>query len=228
MNQTTEIHNHCRNYLPHIENQRFQMITYRLYDSVPKSVIERWKGAQTARLQNNGMQTARLQKADEPSALHNSSANSEKADEPSALQRQMLVKIDKFEDSGYGQCFMRDDRVAQILKDNMMYPNGKLYHLLAWCIMPNHVHTLVEMFRGVSLSRVMQSWRSYTAHQINRLLNRTGQVWMQEYFDRYIRDADHYQKVVNYIHNNPVKAGLVAAPTQYRWSSAWSADGSSA
>ena len=200
------------------------MITYRLYDSVPKEVIEQWKA------ELNGTQTARLQniQADEPSAFQRLSANSYKADEPSALQRQMLVKIDKFEDSGYGQCFMRDDRVAQIIKDNMMFHNGKLYNLMAWCIMPNHVHTLLEMFRGISLSRVMQSWRSYTAHQINRLLNRTGQVWMQEYFDRYIRDADHYQKVVNYIHNNPVKAGLVAAPAQYRWSSAWSVDGSSA
>ena len=220
-----EIHNHCRKYLPHFENQRYQMITYRLYDSVPREVIEQWKrevevGAQAARLPNV---------ADEPPAPHTAHL-SNTAGEPPALQmpttlqqkqRQMLVLIDKFEDTGYGQCFMKNDNVAQIVRDNLMFHNGKKYNLLKWCIMPNHVHTLIEVFNGISLSEILHCWRSYTAHQINKLLNRTGQVWMMEYFDRYIRDYDHFEKVVNYIHNNPVKAGLVQSPSEYRWSSAY-------
>ncbi|MBQ5404551.1 MAG: transposase [Bacteroidales bacterium] len=133
----------------------------------------------------------------------------------------MLVLIDKYEDTGYGQCFMKNDNVAQIIRDNLMFHNGKKYNLLKWCIMPNHVHTLIEVFSGISLSEILHCWRSYTAHQINKLLNRTGQVWMMEYFDRYIRDSYHYEKVVNYIHNNPVKAGLVKSPSEYRWCSAY-------
>ena len=251
-----EIHNHCRKYLPHIENQRYQMITYRLYDSVPKEVIEQWKrevgvGVQAARLLNNadatiGMQAARLpNNADaaigiqaarlpnisgEPPAPHSQYASSSIAGEPPApqmpttlqqKQRQMLILIDKYEDTGYGQCFLKDDNVAQIVKDNLMFHNGKKYNLLEWCIMPNHVHTLIEVFRGISLSEILHCWRSYTSHQINKLLNRTGQVWMMEYFDRYIRDYEHFDKVVDYIHNNPVKAGLVNNPFEYRWSSAF-------
>ncbi len=232
-----EIQNHCRNYLPHIENQRYQMITYRLYDSVPSQVIDQWKqemiGTQAARLlqQANGTQAARLlQQANGTHAAHLlQQANGtqaarllQQADEPSALQlqRKLLVLIDKYEDSGCGQCFMKDDRVAKIIFDNLMFHNGKKYNLLKWCIMPNHVHVLIEVFRGISLSEILHSWRSFTAHQINKLLNRTGQVWMMEYFDRYIRDSDHYEKVVNYIHNNPVKAGLVSSPSEYRWCSA--------
>ena len=90
--------------------------------------------------------------------------------------------------------------------------------------MPNHVHTLIEVFNGISLSEIIHSWKSYSANQINKLLNRIGQVWMMEYFDRYIRDYNHFEKVVNYIHNNPVKAGLVKSPSEYRWSSAFEGD----
>jgi len=238
MSYETDIQNHCRNYLPHFENQRYQMITYRLYDSLPKEIIDKWKeevgigdGVQAARLPqqekqaaNVGMHAARLpNSADEPSAFQQLPHFGNNADEPSTLQhqRKLLLLIDKYEDQGYGECFLRNDNVAQIVKDNLMFHNGKKYNLLCWCIMPNHVHVLVEMFSGISLSEVLHSWRSYTAHQINKLLNRTGQVWMAEYFDRYIRDYNHYQKVVNYIHNNPVKAGFVSSPQEYRWSSAF-------
>ena len=132
--------------------------------------------------------------------------------------------IDKYEDSGVGQCFMRDERVAQIVKDALFYYDGNKYKIIAWCIMPNHVHILIEVFNGISLSEIVHSWKSYSANQINKHLNRTGQVWMMEYFDRYIRDYDHFEKVINYIHNNPVKAGLVKSPSEYRWSSAYDGD----
>lgn len=208
-----EIHNHCRKYSPHFENQRYQMITYRLYDSVPREVIEQWK-----REVGVGMQAARLPNVvGEPPALQMPTSLQQK-------QRQMLVLIDKYEDTGYGQCFMKNDNVAQIVRDNLMFHNGKKYNLLKWCIMPNHVHILIEVFNGISLSEIIHSWKSYSANQINKLFNRTGQVWMMEYFDRYIRDYDHFEKVVNYIHNNPVKAGLVKSPSEYRWSSAYDGD----
>lgn len=249
-----EIHNHCRKYLPHIENQRYQMITYRLYDSVPREVIEQWKrevgvgvrassppnnedaanGTQASSLPNtkdatNGTQASSLQNQRAGSPYSNASFDIDikRAGSPhsNSKEREKLVMIDKYEDSGVGQCFMRDDRVAQIVKDALFYYDGNKYKIIAWCIMPNHVHTLIEVFNGISLSEIIHSWKSYSANQINKLLNRTGQVWMMEYFDRYIRDYDHFEKVVNYIHNNPVKAGLVKSPSEYRWSSAFN-DGS--
>ena len=99
--------------------------------------------------------------------------------------------------------------------------------MICWRIMPNHVHTLIAPVEGMSLSEIMYDWKSYTTHAINKALNRKGKLWMMEYFDRYIRDNDHFQKVVNYIHNNPVKAGLVADPADWRWSSASSQLGGS-
>ena len=231
-----EIHNHCRKYLPHIENQRYQMITYRLYDSVPREVIEQWKrevvgGVRAASPLNNeyaaiGTQASSLQnlRAGSPRSNASSEIDVQRAGSPHSNKskvREKLVMIDKYEDSGVGQCFMRDDRVAQIVKDTLFYYDGKKYKIIAWCIMPNHVHILIEVFNGFSLSEIIHSWKSFSANQINKLLNRTGQVWMMEYFDRYIRDYEHFDKVVNYIHNNPVKAGLVKSPSEYRWSSAF-------
>ena len=229
-----EIHNHCRKYLPHIENQRYQMITYRLYDSVPREVIEQWKrevggGVRAASPLNNEYVANGVQASSLPNTKYAaigtqaSSLPNQRAGSPhsNSKEREKLVMIDKYEDSGVGQCFMRDDRVAQIVKDTLFYYDGKKYKIIAWCIMPNHVHILIEVFNGFSLSEIIHSWKSFSANQINKLLNRAGQVWMMEYFDRYIRDYEHFDKVVNYIHNNPVKAGIVKSPSEYRWSSAF-------
>ena len=93
--------------------------------------------------------------------------------------------------------------------ENLFHFNGIRYNVLRWCIMPNHVHVLIEVMEGWTLSTIMHGWRSYTAHQANKILERTGVFWMEEYFDRYIRDEKHLETVINYIDNNPVKAGLV-------------------
>lgn len=242
---------HCRNYLPHIENKRFQMITFRLNDSVPKHVIEQWKetlnhltGSQVG--SQVGPQVSVPASTSSPpftSASPSSqvSAPAQKGSRVSTPAPQgsqvpafakeknhqqkihRLIKlIDQYEDAGIGECLLRDDRIAQIVQDTLLFNHQKKYEMICWCIMPNHVHTLIAPVEGMSLSEIMYDWKSYTTHAINKALNRKGKVWMMEYFDRFIRDNDHFQKVVNYIHNNPVKAGLVADPTEWRWSSAGS------
>lgn len=74
----------------------------------------------------------------------------------------------------------------------------------------------------------MQRFKSFTAHESNGILQRTGKFWQEDYFDRYIRNYEHYEKTINYIANNPVKAGLCEKPEDWKFSSYWSADGSSA
>ncbi len=129
--------------------------------------------------------------------------------------------IDKYEDAGYGNCFLKDERVALVVEENLFEFDGIRYDLLRWCIMPNHVHVLINVKEDKTLSHIVRSWRSYTSHEANELLNRTGRFWMPEYFDRYIRNDGHYNNVVQYIDNNPVKAGLVDSPEKWRWSSAY-------
>ena len=231
MSEQKKIENHCRNYLPHIENQKCQMITFRLYDSVPKSVIEQWKstlaGLRASSMQNNGPQTPNGLQASSmqmqnngpqtPNGLQTSSLQNKQKTET----RRILKLLDKYEDAGYGQCFLKDDRAAEIVKNALFYYHQVKYEVVSWCIMPNHVHVLITLLKEVSLSEILHSWRSFSSNEINKLFNRTGRLWMPEYFDRYIRDDEHFNNVVNYIHNNPVKAGLVDDPTHYRWSSAF-------
>ena len=222
---------HCRNYLPHIENKRFQMITFRLNDSVPKHVIEQWKETlnHLTGSQVGSQVSAPAQKGSRVSTpAPQSSQVSELAPTKTPFKthqqeiHRLLKLIDQYEDAGIGECLLRDDSIAQIVQDTLLFNHQKKYEMICWCIMPNHVHTLIAPVEGMSLSEIMYDWKSYTTHAINKALNRKGKLWMMEYFDRYIRDNDHFQKVVNYIHNNPVKAGLVADPTEWRWSSAGS------
>lgn len=86
--------------------------------------------------------------------------------------------------------------------------------------MPNHAHVLFKPLPGFTLSSIMKGLKGNTAYQANSLLDRKGQFWHPDYFDRFIRDQDHFEKTVRYIENNPVKAGLVSNAEEWRFSSA--------
>lgn len=87
--------------------------------------------------------------------------------------------------------------------------------------MPNHVHLLIRLLEGNSLSDIMHSIKSYTAHEGNKILGQKGTFWSKESYDRYIRDENHYFNTVAYIENNPVKARLCSAPEEWEYSSAF-------
>jgi hypothetical protein len=63
--------------------------------------------------------------------------------------------------------------------------------------------------------------KSYTAHEANKLLGLTGQFWSKEYFDRYMRNAEHFYRTVTYIEYNPDKARLCKSPEDWPFSSAF-------
>jgi len=86
--------------------------------------------------------------------------------------------------------------------------------------MPKHVHALIEAWEGFPLAEMLHSWKSFTSHKANVLLQRNGEFWQGEYLDRYVRNAEHYEKVVAYIEENPVKAGLDRLKSDWPWSSA--------
>ena len=87
--------------------------------------------------------------------------------------------------------------------------------------MPNHIHFLATPLENIELSEIAHSIKSYTAHEANKLLNRNGQFWQHEPFDRYIRNRKHFVNVIEYIENNPVKARLCEKPKDWRFSSAF-------
>ncbi|MGA2686409.1 MAG: transposase [Verrucomicrobiota bacterium] len=181
---------YSRGYLPHWDHPgMMQSINFRLGDSMPAGVIEKWKTELT--LQSESQRSVELRR-----------------------------RIEKYLDAGHGTCWLNQPDIACLAERALFHFDGQRYRLLAWCIMPNHIHALIETREGFPLADVLHSWKSFTSHKANASLRRTGGFWEREYLDRFVRNAEHYAKVVAYIEENPVKAGLARLKRDWPWSSA--------
>jgi putative transposase len=99
--------------------------------------------------------------------------------------------------------------------------NGTRLNLHGAVVMPDHVHLIfTPLYDGdgfYSIPEITQGIKSASAHKINRLLNRSGQVWQRESFDRVLRREESIHAKVEYMIQNPARAGLVRTATEYRW-----------
>jgi putative transposase len=134
-------------------------------------------------------------------------------------EREKWIKIEAYLDAGYGECHLRRPEIAALVQENLLHFDGERYRLLAWAVMPNHVHALIEVMQ-TPLADILHGWKSYTAKAANRLLKHSGDFWQDEYFDRYIRDEEHFREALRYVENNPVKAGLVWSAEEWIFGSA--------
>jgi REP element-mobilizing transposase RayT len=146
---------------------------------------------------------------------------SETANQGEAGKTLFRKRVEKYLDKGHGSCFLREQRVAELIENSLLFHHRKKYELTAWVVMPNHIHFLAKPLPDVELREIAHSIKSYTAHEANKLLNRQGQFWQHEPFDRYIRNRRHFMAVIRYIENNPVKAGLCVRAEDWRFSSAF-------
>ena len=202
---------YTRGYLPHCDGEGLiQHVTVHLADSLPKSAIEEVERS--------------LEGVPE--------------DERTAERRR---RLHEWVDAGHGSCVLRHGGVAEMVQETLHHFDGVRYHLHAWVVMPNHIHVLFEPVNDWSLNKIVASWKKFTARRIREFIrgangnanlpigikNKTADreigvpgVWHREFWDRYIRNEAHYRQAVDYIHNNPVVAGLVASPEAWPWSSA--------
>jgi REP element-mobilizing transposase RayT len=127
---------------------------------------------------------------------------------------------DQMLDRGAGACVLRAPACAEAVEDVLLHADGEQYRLIAWCVMPNHAHVIIEQIEGWRLDEVVQAWKSVSAHRINHLSGLRGRLWRREYFDRFMRDDDHLAATVTYVEDNPVKAKLVDVASDWQWSSA--------
>ncbi len=116
---------------------------------------------------------------------------------------------------------LNDAQIAELLRNTIHYYDGKMYDLYAFCIMSNHVHLVVRALKKEDgtfyrVDQIVQSIKKYSSKQINEYLGRSGQIWDNFYFDRIIRDEENFDNVINYVLNNPVKAGLVDSAAKWR------------
>lgn len=136
-------------------------------------------------------------------------------------------RIESWLDAGHGSCVLRNPEAARCVVETWQHFEGSRYDLIAGIVMPNHVHVLIRLHEGMTLGKIVQSWKSYTGRRIASMMEegradarRSREVWMREYWDRCIRDDKHFANAIEYIHNNPVKAKLVKKAADWRWSSA--------
>jgi type I restriction enzyme R subunit/putative DNA methylase len=134
-------------------------------------------------------------------------------------------RIEQSLDAGMGCCALRNPEAAAYVQNSLLHFDGDRYRVIAWVIMPNHVHVLIDPEEPVAKS--VQAWKSFTARWLLANHDRLGlgipdahHVWMREYWDRFIRDDSHLQATIDYIQMNPVKAGLCASPAEWPYSSA--------
>lgn len=89
-------------------------------------------------------------------------------------------------------------------------------------VMPDHVHLLLTPLRDssgeeFSLPEILHSLKSFSAHEINKALKRSGPVWLDESFDHVLRSDDNLDAKIDYLRKNPIRRGLVRHPNLYRW-----------
>jgi REP element-mobilizing transposase RayT len=198
---------YSRGYLPHYEDAlHVQAITFRLHDSVPKKIIDEWRQALAI---------------EQSSPAHDAPATRQVAGLQQHIEAELHRRILAYEDAGHGACHLRAPRITHLVQNALLHFDGQRYRLLAWCVMPNHVHVVIEPLAPHRPSEIVHSWKSFTANAANKHLRRSGDFWMREYHDRYIRNSTHLANAIAYTESNPVKAGLVADKTGWCWSSAY-------
>lgn len=196
---TKDIYYH-RN-LPHYHMDGYPLfITFRLFGSLPVEVLAQ----------------LRAQRELELKALKNKAAAERRAVEKIQFQRY----DDWLDRCEFGPRWLQTESIAQIIAKEIHNLDGDRYRLVTYCIMPNHVHLLIESLvneqanhRGKSanypVTETLRLFKGRTARACNLELKRTGSFWQHESYDHIIRDEEELEQKILYVLNNPVKAGLV-------------------
>jgi len=172
-----------RGRLPHWEHpEGIYFVTFRLADSLPKEIGDAFEFER-----RDIIATARAMQRD-----------------LSATERRRLAelfsgRVEFYLDSGAGSCFLAKPAVAKMVSETLRHFHDTRYRLFAWCVMPNHVHAVMQPLGGWKLSQILHMWKSYSAKEANRILARTGSFWQHEYYDHLIRDTRDFQRCVRYV-----------------------------
>ncbi len=178
-----------RNRLPHWQSgQTACFITFRLADSLPDELLARWRRERDAWL-------AQHPKPWDPAT-------------EMEYHKRFSSRVDQLLDACYGDCWLSHPEHAAAVADTLTRRDSVDYLLHSWVIMPNHAHVLMSPAGEKSLAQVVGGWKRFSATRIHKILGKSGTLWQKDYFDRLIRDWDHFLNVARYVRRNPSKAGL--------------------
>ncbi|MEA3496856.1 MAG: transposase, partial [Bacteroidota bacterium] len=187
--------------LPHWQQKEvFYHVTFRLADSIPKEKAEQLK------IDRENWQKKNKDKKDYSK------------DEWKEYNRLFNERVEQWMNAGYGSCLLKKKENATIVANAIKYFAGDRYILDEWVVMPNHVHVLVKPIADNKLSNILHSWKSFTANEINKFENLSGQLWMHESYDHIVRNEDALKAIRHYIRQNPTKANIVVEASSFNTS----------
>jgi type I restriction enzyme R subunit len=168
---------------------------------MPAEVVQRWQGDRTRRLREHGIDPAdplwreKLQVRDPKLAR--------------SLLKEFWNRWHDELDTCRGACVLRRPELSGIVARSLHHFDGDRYLLLDYVVMPNHAHLLVAFPDEGSMLAQCESWKHYTAAQVNRRLGQRGRFWQQDGFDHLVRSEEQFEYLRDYIAQNPKKAGLL-------------------
>jgi len=179
-------------------------LTYRLFGSIPKSTIKAIKSLTQSDLE------VLIKIHRDPTLLMS---------EIYKLQNTYFKRFDKaLDDELNGPYWLRQPEIASQIYDSLLFINSKIHIIHAFTIMSNHVHLLLTNYdTHKPLYRLMQSHKSFTAKQCNKILGRSGPFWEEESYDHFVRKPGEFQRITQYIIMNPVKAKQVTNWQDWPW-----------
>lgn len=197
-----------RRRLPHIQPLGGTFfVTYNLHGSIPQEVKKRWEEEYEAE-KNRILKTSKQIKED-----------------MELLGKRDFAKKDAFFDSySGGNHYLKSDTLAKIVADSLHHWDGRRLELFAYCIMSNHVHVVFRLFdsketkKPFYLEQIMHSIKLFSARECNKLIGESGEFWQSESYDRLVRDDEELKRIIRYVLNNPVKAGLCREMKDWKWS----------
>lgn len=211
-----------RRRLPHYQPEMATFfVTFRLIGSLPDDVL--------ARL---------IAERDFNERLIANEKDKQKREKMMAEERKRYFgHFDSFLDKArLGNNWLAESKIADLVAEAILYRDGKGYDLLAFCIMPNHVHLVIYVDQSISLAEespespnmgdsashyivteLLGSLKKYTALRANRLLKRFGAFWQHESYDHVVRNDDELERVIEYVAYNPVKAKLCRDWRDWKW-----------
>jgi REP element-mobilizing transposase RayT len=134
------------------------------------------------------------------------------ADDPDTraqLQRHIYAEMESWLDRSEHVSHLQQPDVAHMLMESIAFRHGRVWNVLEYVVMPNHLHLFFEM-RDVGLKKSLEQFKRWTGHQAAKLLKFKDQrFWQDEWFDHWSRSDEEDEKIIEYIRQNPVKAGLI-------------------
>ena len=187
--------------LPHwAQDGAVVFITWRTRDSMPHNVVDQWRRERNWWLMEHGI--------DATVAGWKARVQDLTAEEMAEYHERFTTRWHEELDACHGACVLRQGEVAGIVRRSLLHFHGDRYEMLDFVIMPNHLHMLVCFPDKAHMLAQCESWKHYTGVRINKRLEQQGKFWQSDAFDHLVRHEGQFQRLRQYIAENPVKARL--------------------